>query len=142
MDCVKVPFGRIGASFFAGANVLQLIGWTAVMIATGAGAAQALLPTVPLWALCVFLGVLVALWIRIGLGNAVKLNTVAMALLFVLSLVLFVRVASGNGGSEVLEAAETPLRPAEKQTPSGSVRFRRFSHRRLFIRLPPAGCMA
>lgn len=109
MDCVKVPFGRIGASFFAGANVLQLIGWTAVMIATGAGAARALLPTVPFWALCVFLGVLVALWIRIGLGNAVKLNTVAMALLFVLSLVLFVRVASGNGGSEVLEAAETPL---------------------------------
>ncbi|MGN0844334.1 MAG: putative hydroxymethylpyrimidine transporter CytX [Kiritimatiellia bacterium] len=107
MDCVKVPFGRIGASFFAGANVLQLIGWTAVMIATGATAAKAMLQTCPVWALCVVLGLLVALWIRIGLGNAVKLNTIAMALLFVLSLVLFVRVS--GGGTEALEAAKAPL---------------------------------
>lgn len=107
MDCVKVPFGRIGASFFAGANVLQLIGWTAVMIATGAAASKAMLQTCPVWVLCIVLGLLVALWIRIGLGNAVKLNTVAMALLFVLSLVLFVRVA--GGGKEALEAAEAPL---------------------------------
>ena len=36
MESVKLSFGEQGAKFFAALNVLQLVGWTAVMIAGGA----------------------------------------------------------------------------------------------------------
>ena len=107
MDCAKVPFGRAGGGFFAGANLLQLVGWTAVMIASGAAAAQPLVPeSVPFGALCAGLGVLVALWIYIGLGHAVKINAAAMALLFVLTVALSVRVC--GGGAPAAPAAGAP----------------------------------
>ena len=68
MDCAKVPFGRAGGGFFAGANLLQLVGWTAVMIASGAAAAQPLVPeSVPFGALCAGLG---WLFFRAGRGEA------------------------------------------------------------------------
>ena len=92
MDCVKEPFGRWGAGFFAVANIVQLLGWTAVMVAQGAQAASELLPRVPLAALAVGIGVLVAAWIFIGLGGVSRINTVAMVLLFALTVFLCFRL--------------------------------------------------
>ena len=40
METVQISFGRQGAKLFAGLNVIQLIGWTAVMIASAAVAAN------------------------------------------------------------------------------------------------------
>ena len=95
MDCVKAPFGRFGGGFFAAMNLLQLVGWTAVMVAQGAGAAGELFGgRIPFGALCGGIGVLVALWIYIGLRGVGKINTVAMALLFALTVVLFVSLLS------------------------------------------------
>ena len=89
MDCAKSVFGRPGGGFFAALNLLQLVGWTAVMVAQGAGAAGALLgAAVPFPALCTAIGVLVALWIFIGLRGVGRINTVAMALLFLLTVYL------------------------------------------------------
>ncbi len=91
MDCAKSVFGRPGGGFFAALNLLQLVGWTAVMVAQGAGAAGDLLGSaVPFPALCAAIGVLVALWIRIGLRGVGRVNSVAMALLFLLTLLLWV----------------------------------------------------
>ena len=91
MDCAKVPFGRAGGGFFAALNLLQLVGWTAVMVAQGAGAAGELLGgRVPFGAVCAGIGALVAVWIYVGLRGVGRVNSVAMALLFALTVVLFV----------------------------------------------------
>ena len=104
MDCVKTPFGRWGAGFFAIANIVQLLGWTAVMVAQGAQAATELLPGVPFSALAVGIGVLVAAWIFIGLGGVSRLNAVAMGLLFALTAFLCVRLFGGEAAEEAVLA--------------------------------------
>lgn len=88
MDCVKLPFGRAGAGFLAALNIVQLLGWTAVMIAQGAEAASALVPRLAFPAASAIIGVLVAAWVFIGLGGVSRINAVAMALLFILTLYL------------------------------------------------------
>lgn len=42
-----------------------------------------------IWVWAIIIGVLIVVWIFIGLTNLGKLNTVAMTALFILSLVLF-----------------------------------------------------
>ena len=101
MDCAKTPFGRAGGCFFAALNLLQLVGWTAVMVAQGAGAAKELLGgRVPFTAACACIGILVAAWIYIGLRGVGRINSVAMALLFALTVVLFASLLStGSKGT-------------------------------------------
>lgn len=88
METVKMSFGHKGSLLFAFLNVLQLIGWTAIMIYDGALAADGMLHT-GLWVWALVIGGLIALWIVIGLTNLGKINTIAMAALFILSLILF-----------------------------------------------------
>ena len=101
MDCAKTPFGRAGGGFFAALNLLQLVGWTAVMVAQGAGAAKELLGgLVPFGAACAGIGILVAVWIYVGLRGVGRINSVAMALLFALTVVLFASLLStGSKGA-------------------------------------------
>ena len=85
MQTVRIGFGSSGASFFALANVLQLVGWTAVMIITGAAAADAVMPlSTALWS--IIIGALIIVWLLVGPSQLTKLNLVAMALLFLLTL--------------------------------------------------------
>lgn len=85
METVRIGFGRQGASGFALANVLQLIGWTTVMIITGAAATNAILPWgTAVWSLVI--GVLIILWLVLGYSNLTRLNLVAVALLFCLTI--------------------------------------------------------
>lgn len=58
------------------------------MIYDGALAADGVLRT-GIWVWAIIIGVLIVVWIFIGLTNLGKLNTVAMTALFILSLVLF-----------------------------------------------------
>ena len=88
METVKMSFGSKGSLLFAFLNVLQLIGWTAIMIYDGALAADGMLHT-GLWVWALVIGALIALWIIVGLTNLGKINTIAMAALFILSLILF-----------------------------------------------------
>lgn len=88
METVKMSFGSKGSLLFAFLNVLQLIGWTAIMIYDGALAADGMLHT-GLWVWALVIGALIALWIIVGLTNLGKINTIAMTALFVLSLILF-----------------------------------------------------
>lgn len=95
MDTVKMSFGEKGGVFFSFLNVLQLVGWTAIMIYDGALAANGVLHT-GRWVWCLVIGALIILWIVIGITNLGKINTVAMAALFILTLVLS-RVIFGDG---------------------------------------------
>lgn len=96
METVKMSFGERGSLLFAILNVLQLVGWTAIMIYDGALAADGVLHT-GIWIWAVIIGVLIIVWILIGITNLGKLNTVAMTALFILSLVLFKVIFFGNG---------------------------------------------
>ncbi len=102
METVKLSFGRRGALLFAALNVLQLVGWTAIMIYDGALAAQGVLAVGP-WLWCLVIGALILVWILVGVQNLGRLNTVAMAALFcltlVLSTVIFRGGAAGTSGA-------------------------------------------
>ena len=87
METVKMSFGSQGGLLFAALNVLQLTGWTAIMIYDGALAANGIFATGP-WVWCLVIGVMILIWIFIGVENLGKVNTIAMAALFILSLIL------------------------------------------------------
>ncbi len=87
MESVKMSFGQKGSLLFAVLNVLQLVGWTAIMIYDGAIAADGIMHT-GRWVWCLVIGALIILWILVGVTNLGKINTIAMAALFILTLVL------------------------------------------------------
>ena len=87
METVKMSFGQNGGVFFSFLNVLQLVGWTAIMIYDGALAADGVLNT-GRWVWCLVIGALIIVWILVGITNLGKINTIAMAALFILTLVL------------------------------------------------------
>lgn len=87
MDSVKSSFGQKGSLLFAVLNVVQLVGWTSIMIYDGAIAADGVFNT-GRWVWCLVIGVLIIAWILIGIKNLGKVNTISMGLLFVLTLVL------------------------------------------------------
>lgn len=98
METTKMSFGQKGGLFFALMNVIQLIGWTAIMIYDGALSANAIWNTgIWLWALVI--GLLIILWIKIGITNLGKINTVTMTALFILTLVLCKVIFFGNGSA-------------------------------------------
>lgn len=98
METVKMSFGERGSLLFAVLNVLQLVGWTAIMIYDGALAADGVLHT-GIWVWAIIIGALIVVWIFVGLTNLGKLNTVAMTALFILSLVLFKVIFFGTGSA-------------------------------------------
>ena len=98
METVKMSFGQKGSLLFAMLNVLQLVGWTAIMIYDGALAADGVVNT-GRWIWCVIIGALILLWIAIGITNLGKINTIAMAALFVLTLILCKIIFGGNGNT-------------------------------------------
>ena len=87
METTKSSFGSKGGLLFAILNVLQLVGWTAIMIYDGALAAEGIF-SAGRWVWCLIIGLLIIVWILIGITNLGKLNTVAMVLLFLLTIVL------------------------------------------------------
>ncbi|WP_072524869.1 putative hydroxymethylpyrimidine transporter CytX [Clostridium sp. Marseille-P3244] len=101
METVKFSFGQKGGILFAVLNVLQLVGWTAIMIYDGALAANGTFNTGS-WVWCIVIGALIILWIAVGVTNLGKINTVAMAALFILTLILCGVIFFGGGESGIL----------------------------------------
>lgn len=96
METVKSSFGERGGRFFAFMNVLQLVGWTAIMIYDGALAANGIFAAGnAVW--CAVIGALILVWILVGITNLGKINTVAMAALFILTLILCKVIFFGGG---------------------------------------------
>ena len=97
METVKMSFGQKGSLLFSVLNVLQLVGWTAIMIYDGALAADGVV-TAGRWIWCLVIGALIILWIMIGITNLGKVNVFAMTALFILTLILC-KVIFFNGGA-------------------------------------------
>ncbi len=87
METVKMSFGQKGSLIFSLLNILQLVGWTAIMIYDGALSADTLF-NVGAWIWCLVIGALIIVWLVIGITNLGKLNTIAMTALFILTLIL------------------------------------------------------
>lgn len=87
-----ISVGRIGSYGFSILNILQLIGWTAVMIIGGARALNGIFKS--LWGFdninvfSILICALIILWVIIGLENLGKINSVIISSLFILSLIL------------------------------------------------------
>lgn len=104
METVKMSFGEKGGILFALLNVLQLLGWTAIMIYDGSLAANEIFRIGP-WVWCLVIGGLIILWIAIGVTNLGRINTVAMAALFILTIILSRLIfSSGGAGGTVSDA--------------------------------------
>ena len=87
METAKMSFGSKGALLFSVLNIIQLVGWTAIMIYDGALAVNGIFD-IGNWIWSIIIGALIILWILIGIKNLGKVNTVAMAALFILTIVL------------------------------------------------------
>lgn len=87
METVTLSFGNRGAFLFAALNVMQLVGWTAIMIYDGALAANGALAC-GRWVWALVIGGLIILWIFIGIQSLGKINVIAMSALFILTIIL------------------------------------------------------
>lgn len=107
METVKMSFGQKGSLVFSLLNVLQLVGWTAVMIIQGGRAAAVISGSTvffgssAVW--CTVIGILIIAWVFAGIKNLSRLNTAAMGTLFLLTIILSV-VVFKNG----ISAATAP----------------------------------
>ncbi len=96
METAKMSFGSKGALLFSVLNIIQLAGWTAIMIYDGALAVNGIFG-IGNWVWCIIIGLLIVLWILIGIKNLGKVNTVAMAALLALTIALsFLIFGKGN----------------------------------------------
>ena len=92
MTSTNISFGVYGTYLFSILNILQLIGWTAIMIKVAANSVN--LISQSLWnfdnvLVCIVLiGILTVLWLCFGNQGMKKLNITAVSLLFILTLVL------------------------------------------------------
>ncbi|MCE5195558.1 MAG: putative hydroxymethylpyrimidine transporter CytX, partial [Negativicutes bacterium] len=99
METVKLSFGKKGSLLFASLNILQLIGWTAVMIYSGANAASTIFLHAPGWVWSLLICGFLILWLLIGMKSLHWLNAIAMTGLFVLSILLSVLIFRGRATS-------------------------------------------
>lgn len=97
METVKLSFGEKGSLIFSTLNILQLVGWTAVMILGGSVAANALVNFGGSWIWSLIIGCMIAIWVFVGINNLGRLNSVAMVGLFFLTIVLSTVIFKGNG---------------------------------------------
>ena len=80
MNTTAFSFGPLGAKGFAVLNMLQLIGWTSIMIYDAMLALQELAPLSPIiWTIAI--GSLVILWLFIGLHNTGYIQAIVSVLL-------------------------------------------------------------
>lgn len=107
METTKMSFGQKGSILFASLNVIQLAGWTAIMIYDGALAASGIF-NIGNWIWCLVIGGLIVAWILVGVKNVEKINTIAMAALFILTIILCkVVFFSGNPAGIIADGGLT-----------------------------------
>lgn len=103
METTKMSFGSKGGMLFALLNVLQLVGWTGIMIYDGAIATDGIFNSGH-WIWCLVIGALIVVWILIGVTNLGVVNKIAMALLFILTLVLSYLIFFRGSAESVISA--------------------------------------
>lgn len=104
METVKMSFGNKGALLFVVLNVVQLAGWTAVMILTGSSSCAFVFDFGASFIWPLLIGLLIIIWIAVDIRKFDSLNTAAFVLLFVLTIILCVTIFKNH--AEVVGLAE------------------------------------
>jgi putative hydroxymethylpyrimidine transporter CytX len=99
MGAVARSFGGAGGKLVAFCNVVQLIGWTVVMIVQAGGAMTSVLPRLPFAPVAFVLSALVLAWALLLGSPAVRLNNFAVILLLVMCAALFGEALGGAGAA-------------------------------------------
>ncbi|WP_165088257.1 putative hydroxymethylpyrimidine transporter CytX [Neisseria yangbaofengii] len=107
METVQRSFGIRGSVLFSSANVLQLIGWTAIMIYTGAQIAAALSDSLwgfgsqTVWGIVI--GLMIVGWLYRGGSDVGLLKKISLGLMLLVTVWLSVRVFGNSGGMQPVE---------------------------------------
>ncbi|MBQ4498161.1 MAG: putative hydroxymethylpyrimidine transporter CytX [Spirochaetaceae bacterium] len=104
METVKMSFGNKGALLFVVLNVVQLAGWTAVMILTGSSSCAFVFDFGASFIWPLLIGLLIIIWIAVDIRKFDSLNMAAFVLLFVLTIILCVTIFKNH--AEVVGLAE------------------------------------
>jgi putative hydroxymethylpyrimidine transporter CytX len=108
IESSRISFGKQGSYIFSVLNILQLIGWTAVMIIGAAKAMSAISKSVMgfesniLWSAVV--GILIILWVVVGMKNLGKVNIIAVGGLFILTVLLSTVVFKSTSGAAITDS--------------------------------------
>lgn len=106
MESTQMSFGILGGKFFALLNVIQLVGWTGIMIYDSTLSLNGIFSTQK-WIWSIITGLLIILWIVAGIKNIGKLSLAAMIALFALTIVMCKVIffsEHSNFSAEALEA--------------------------------------
>ncbi|MDI6601561.1 MAG: putative hydroxymethylpyrimidine transporter CytX [Thermoanaerobacteraceae bacterium] len=100
MESTRYAFGTYGSYLFSVLNILQLMGWTAIMIIVAGRSLNAI--SVNLWGLdnfylwALITGLLVVLWLYSGSYGFNVINNIAVVMLLVLTFVMSYMVFKGG----------------------------------------------
>ena len=79
-DVIKISLGQRGTTIFSVINIIQLVGWTSIMIINGAQAfngislSNANYDNAKLW--CIIIGVFICFWILVGVRKLTIINAI------------------------------------------------------------------
>jgi len=103
METTKLSFGKWGGLFFSSINIISLVGWTAIMIISGAYAADSVVALgITFWS--VIIGAFILVWVLIGINNIKYINIAAMSLLMILTIVMSRVVFKGTAVQPPLDS--------------------------------------
>ncbi|MBK3496100.1 putative hydroxymethylpyrimidine transporter CytX [Viridibacillus sp. YIM B01967] len=108
LQATRISFGTYGSYGLTTLNMLQLVGWASVMIATGSIALNGISKELfafdfqALWSLLI--GAILVMWVLFGLKKISKLNIVAVTILFGFTIVLASVIFGGGGVGTIPDA--------------------------------------
>lgn len=103
-EVIKISLGRKGNIIFSLFNIIQLVGWTSVMIINGAQALNGVAAETigytneKLW--CIVIGIFICFWILVGLKKLTIINGIVCALFFVFFLIMGYKLLFINPGEQ------------------------------------------
>lgn len=106
METTATAFGKSGSKFFALLNLLQLVGWIAVMIAQGTTALGGLENSLKSPMTSIGLALVIAIWLFVGIKRAATIATVGMSLLAIL--IVFLTFEFFSGALNVVGVGNAP----------------------------------
>lgn len=108
LQATRISFGTYGSYGLTILNMLQLVGWASVMIATGSIALNGISKELfafdfqALWS--ILIGTILVMWVLFGLKKISRLNIVAVTILFGFTIILTSVIFGGGGVGTVPDA--------------------------------------
>lgn len=96
MESVKSSMGSLGAKIIASLNVIQLLGWSAIMIIQGGRALNSVFPSINLNITIFIMAIFVFLWVYYFNNYSKLVNDISVIALLLLCITLFFNINNNN----------------------------------------------